>query len=107
MANGISTTWSPREVILGHWLDYTHHCGAHFGAYCEVHEENTPSVDPTSNFQGTNNFLSLVTEQVIQHHCFDELAVHDAVIAWISELAKHLGIAWGLVFADRYRIPFN
>jgi hypothetical protein len=48
-----------------------------FGAYCEVHEENTPTngmttrgtpaiyLGPTGNFQGTYNFLSLVTGQVI------------------------------------------
>jgi hypothetical protein len=37
VANGISTIWSPREIILGHWLNYTHHCCTPFGAYCEVH----------------------------------------------------------------------
>ncbi len=77
VANGISTTWSPREIILGHPLDYTHHCRAPFGAYCEAHDENTPTNDmtthgtpaiclgPTGNFQGTYTFLSLVTGQVI------------------------------------------
>jgi hypothetical protein len=119
VANGISTTWSPREIILRHWLDYTHHCRAPFGAYCEVHEENTPTNDmttrgtpaiclgPTGNFQGTYNFLSLVTGQVIQRHHFDELPVPDSVIAWVSELAKNLGVRRDLVFADSHCKPFN
>jgi hypothetical protein len=114
VANGISTTWSPREIILRHWLDYTHHCRAPFGAYCEVHEENTPTNDmttcgtpaiclgPPGNLQGTYNFLSLVTEQVIQRRHFDELPVPDSVIARVSELAENLGVPRDLVFADRY-----
>jgi hypothetical protein len=77
VGNGISTTWSTKEIILKHWLDYTHHCRAPYGAYCEVHDENTPTNDmttrgtpaiclgPTGNFQRTYNFLSLVTGQVI------------------------------------------
>jgi hypothetical protein len=77
VANSISTTWSLRENILRHWLDYTHLCCTPFVAYCDVHEENTPTnnmttrgtpvicLGPTGNFQGTYNFLSLVTGQVI------------------------------------------
>jgi hypothetical protein len=119
VANGIFTTWSRREIIFRHWLNYTHHFCTPFGAYCEVHEENTPtnnitthvtpaiSLGPTGNFQGTYNFLSLVTGQVIQCHHFDEVPVPDAVIARVSELAKHLGIARDLVFADRHRVPFD
>jgi hypothetical protein len=104
VANGISTTWNPREIILRHWLDYTHHCCAPFGAYCEVHEENTPRNDMTTHgtpaiclgltgtFQGTYIFLSLVTGQVIQRCHFDELLVPDSVIAQVSELAKNSGV---------------
>jgi hypothetical protein len=100
VANGISTTRGPCKIILRHCLDYTHHCCAPFGAYCEAHKENTPTNDmttrrtpaicigPTGNFQGTYNFLSLVQEQVIKCCHFDELPVPDVIIAWVSALAK-------------------
>jgi hypothetical protein len=69
----------------------------------------TPAIcfGPTGNFQGTYNFLSLVTGQVIQHRHFDELPVPDSVIAQASELAKNSGIRWDLVFADRHCKSFD
>jgi hypothetical protein len=95
------------------------YCCAPFGAFCEVHEENTPTndmttrgtsaicLDPTGNFQGTYNFLSHVTGKVIRRCHFDELPVPDSVIARVSELAKNLGITQDLVFADRHCKPFD
>jgi hypothetical protein len=69
----------------------------------------TPAIcsGPTGNFQGTYNSLSLVTGQVIRHCHFNELPVSDAVIARVSELAKKSGVSRDLVFADRYRLPFD
>ncbi len=69
----------------------------------------TPAIclGPTGNFQGTYNFLSLVIEQVIQCHHFGELLAPDAVIARVSELAKHLGVTRNLVFAGRHCVPFG
>ena len=74
---GVSSQLSPREIILRHKLDAKRHCRAPFGAYCEVHEENTPTnsmksrgipaicLGPTGNIQGTYCFLNLVTGQII------------------------------------------
>ncbi len=39
-AMGISSQWSPMEIILCHHLDYKHHCCTPFGAHCEVHEDH-------------------------------------------------------------------
>jgi hypothetical protein len=71
VAGGVSDRFSPRELILRHSLDVKRHCRAPFGAYCETHEDNTPTnsmktrgmpsicLGPTGNRQGTFNFLSL------------------------------------------------
>jgi hypothetical protein len=103
VANGISTIWSPREIIFRHHLDYTHHCRAPFGAYCEAHEKITPTNDmtthgtppiclgPTGHLQGTYNFLIFVTGQVIRHCSFNEFPAPDAIIARVSTFAKNEG----------------
>ena len=82
MSNGISSIYSPHEIVLRHRLDYTHHCWAPFGAYCKTHKDNTPAnnmktrgcpaicLGPTGNFQGTYNFLSLITGMVFKRRTF-------------------------------------
>jgi hypothetical protein len=37
--SGVSKKWSPRELILRHWLDAKLHCKTPFGAYCEMHTD--------------------------------------------------------------------
>jgi hypothetical protein len=79
VSHGVSDRFSPCELILRHKLDYRHHCHAPFGVYYKAHEDNatktnsmktcrTPSIclGPTSNIQGTYNFLNLVTGLVIK-----------------------------------------
>ena len=39
--SGISEKWSPRELISRHKLDAKLHCKTPFGAYCEVHTDQT------------------------------------------------------------------
>jgi hypothetical protein len=95
VTNGISSTYSPREIILRHRLDYKHHCRAPFGAYCEAHEETNmttrgcPSIclGPTGNIQGTYNFLSLISGLLIKRRHFDELPIPNAVIKRVELLA--------------------
>jgi hypothetical protein len=104
-AVGISSQWSPQEIILHHYLDYKHHCHAPFGAYCKVHEDRehqrnpmttqgTPSIClfPPGNIQGTYNFLSLVSGLDIKRHEWDELPAPQSVIDCISSLAKASGV---------------
>jgi hypothetical protein len=77
-AMGISTQYSPWELIVRDCLDFKKHCCALFGSYCDVHEENTPTnsmhtcgipaiyLGPTGNHQGSYFFFSLVTGQIIK-----------------------------------------
>jgi hypothetical protein len=119
VANGISSTYSPREIVTRHHLDYKHHCRAPFGAYCETHEENTPTNDmstrgcpskclgTTGNIQGTYNFLSLISGLLIKRRHFDKLPIPDAVIKRVEDLAAKSGVSPELIFADRIRVPFD
>jgi hypothetical protein len=40
---GVSSRFSPHEIIFRHKLDAKCHCRAPFGTYCEVYEENDPT----------------------------------------------------------------
>jgi hypothetical protein len=43
---GISTTLSPRAIIVGTNIDYNKHCKLEFGQYCQTHEEHDNSMAP-------------------------------------------------------------
>ena len=76
--NGISPDYSPLEIILHHHLSYKRLCCAPFGAYCKTHEDNkttnsmhscalpTICLGPMGKFQGSYNFLNLVSGLVIK-----------------------------------------
>ena len=110
--NGVSPDYSPREIILRHRLSYKRHCRAPFGAYCETHEDNTPTnsmhsrslpaicLGPTGNFQGSYNFLNLVSGLVIKRRAFHELPAPDSIIARVTALATTSGVSSELVFAE-------
>ncbi len=74
----ISSTHSPRELMV-HWkLDYKQHCQVEPGTYCEVHDEPVPSnsmtprthgaieLGPTGNMQGSVKFYCLTTGRVLK-----------------------------------------
>jgi hypothetical protein len=73
--SGISTKFSPRELVQRHKLNAKIHCKTPFGAYCEVHDEPNPSntmqsrthaticMGPTGNAQGSYKFYCLKTKQ--------------------------------------------
>jgi hypothetical protein len=120
VSNGVSNQFSPRELILQHKLDYKHHCRAPFGAYCEVHEDNTqvtnsmithgtPSIclGTTGNIQGLYNILSLSSGLVIKRRRFDKLPAWDSVIKQAAALAKNNGASPNLIFTDCYKSPFD
>jgi len=98
-ADGISNTMSPRTLITGITADYNIHCRVPIGAYCEVHNENTPSntetprtsyaiaLNPTGNLQGSYHFLSLTTGKRISRRRWTELPMTDAVINRVHTLA--------------------
>ena len=49
---GVSNTISPHGLIRGRQLDYKVHCRLPFGAYCEVHDEPSPSNTSKSRTTG-------------------------------------------------------
>ena len=119
VANGISTRFSPREILQHNKLSIKRHCVAPFGSYCEVHEDNDPTngmqsrglpticLGPTGNIQGTYSFLNLSTGLVIKRRRFVELPAPDSVIQRVNDLAATSGVPTTLVFADRTKTPFD
>ena len=100
-ATGISTQYSPWELIVHDRLYFKKHCRALFGSYCKVHKENTPTnsmrtcgipaicLGPTGNRQGSYFFVSLViTGKIIKRRAFAELPVPQSVIDWVAHFAK-------------------
>jgi hypothetical protein len=118
LATGISTQFSPRELIIPHRLDYKKHCKALFGTYCKAHKENNPTnsmlargtpsicLSPTGNLQGSYHFLSPVTGKLIKRRCFTELPIPQAVIDHVAHFAKN-SPSPELIFADRHCQPYN
>eukprot|EP00957_Ditylum_brightwellii_P131874 10056653-Ditylum_brightwellii.AAC.1 len=41
--SGISSTYSPRAIVRGTHLTYKNHCKIPFGAYAQMHEDNSPT----------------------------------------------------------------
>jgi hypothetical protein len=76
--NGVSTQYSPREIVTGTKMDYSKHCKALWGSYVEASKDaditNTlkqrtyPCIvlGPTGNFQGSVKCFNLETKQVIK-----------------------------------------
>jgi hypothetical protein len=83
--SGVSTKFSPRELICRHRLSTKVHFKTPFGAYCEVYDEPTPSnsmtprthkticMGPTGNIQGSYKFYCLKTKKKLTRRRWDEL----------------------------------
>ncbi len=78
---GISSIYSPRELLV-HWqLDYKKHCRVLLGTYCKVHDEPVPTnttvwqmhegiaLSPTGNLQGSIKFYCINTRQILKCSC--------------------------------------
>ena len=71
--NGISDTWSPREIVLDQTVNYDLHCKEVFGAYVHGHHDREVTNDmrprtfagiffgTTGNLQGTVKVWDLQT----------------------------------------------
>lgn len=117
-ATGISSTFSPQELILRTRLDYNKHCRSPFGAYYKTHRENNPTnsmlsrgtpsicLGPTGNLQGSYYFFSLVTGKVIKCCNWDELPIPQSVIDSVAHYAAKSSSLSVIVFADRHRNPY-
>ena len=45
LENGVSGVYSPRNIIMGRYLDYDKHCKFRFGSCVEAHEDSKISND--------------------------------------------------------------
>lgn len=107
--NGVSTTFSPCEIMTNTGLDYSKHCKVPFGSYCQVFQENQPSnsdvertVDAiclgwTGNAQGGYKILSLATRKKIVRNQFVALPMPKAIIEQVESIAEREN----LVFDDK------
>jgi hypothetical protein len=109
--DGISSTRSPRNIMVGFNLDYQVHCAIEFGSYAQVHEDhdNTMATHttgaialrPTGNQQGGYFFMSLTTGQKLNQNHWTELPIPKEVIDHVHVLADKCHNNRVLVFADR------
>jgi hypothetical protein len=111
--NGLSPDYSPCKIILRHCLSCKRHCRAPFGAYCEMHEDNKPTnsmhscalpticLGPTGKFQGSYNFLNLISGLLIKRRAFHDFSAPDSIIGRVTALAATSGVSNDLIFADR------
>jgi hypothetical protein len=111
--SGISTKYSPRELICRHKLDAKVHCKTPFGTYCETHEEPNPKngmdprtipaicLGPTGNIQGSYKFYCLKTRKKIVRRAWNELPMPKSVIERVNRHAKRDKATAKLTFADR------
>jgi hypothetical protein len=96
--SGVSTTLSPKEIVLRQKLNFKKHCKARFGAYCEAHDEPTPSntmvsrstpaiiLGPTGNMQGMYKVFNLRTGKKIQRRKLTVMPMPDLVITQVERL---------------------
>ena len=96
---GISDTLSPRAIIHGTTANFDTMCRVPFGAYCEVHDEPSPSntltprttpalaLNAQGNLQGGYNFVSLETWKLLTRRRWNELPMPDDVITIVNDRA--------------------
>ena len=87
--SGISSTFSPQELLVRWRLDYKKHCRVLPGTYCEVHDEPVPTntmtpqtheciaLGPTGNLQGSVKFYCLTTGRVLKRRSFTPMPMPD------------------------------
>ena len=95
---GISKTLSPRILVAGTKLSAKEHCRIEFGAYAQVHEEDTPRnsmlprtigaicLGPTGNIQGGYKFMSLSTGRLIVRRSFTIIPLTADVIQRVNDM---------------------
>jgi hypothetical protein len=119
---GISKTFSPREIITRRGLDWNKHARALFGQYIQAHKDrnitNTMAprtfpalyLGPTGNIQGTVKAFHLETGQVHKVRNFTRLHMPESVIRkaelW-GRKAKQDDLKNNIEFLNRNREKFD
>jgi hypothetical protein len=98
--NGVSTEFSPREIVTSLRLEYAKHCKARFGAYIEASQDpdvsNTTDdrtapcivLGPTGNEQGSVFCFNLETKKVVTRRVIKPLPMPDQVVRRIVQLGQ-------------------
>ena len=98
--SGISTIFSPRELICHQKVDAKKCCKLLFGEYVKMHEEPTitnsmqarmrPAIclGPTGNFQGSIKFMCVETGLKIVIRNYTKLPMPDSVIKKVNLLKE-------------------
>ncbi len=116
--SGISELLLPREIIIRQKLDFTKHCKAQFGSFCEVFDDPSSSntmvartqpaicLRPTGNTQGTYKFFALNTKCIIKQRQFQTLLMPNLKVKTIKAMDK-TGCRGNLIFANNKAIPYT
>lgn len=110
VADGISSTRSPRELVSGTMLDGARHCVLPFGAYVQTHEEHDNTMTtrtigaialrPTGNAQGGHYFMSLQSGRRLIRNRWTEVPMPADVVTQVNAMAESPAYN-RLVFGDR------
>eukprot|EP00956_Cyclotella_meneghiniana_P026461 scaffold57247_cov37-Cyclotella_meneghiniana.AAC.7 len=119
--SGVSTEYSPKEIVTGLKFDFKLHCQARFGSYVEASEDaivtNTikdrtqPCIvlGPTGNVQGGVYCYNLETKRVVERRTITPLPMPDRVIRRVIKLgerAKQLRTSQRIEFLNRHKEKF-
>ena len=68
-----------------------------------MHSRALPTIclGPTGKFQGSYNFLNLISGLVIKRRAFHDFPSPYSIIGRVTALAATLGVSNNLIFADR------
>ncbi len=95
---GVSSIYSPWELLVRWHLDYKKHCWVLPGTYCKVHDEPSPSnmmvpwthegiaLGPTGNLQETVKFYCLNMGRMLKCRSFTPLPMLDSVIQQVNTI---------------------
>ena len=110
---GISTIYSPQTIMTGKTLDWNKMCKLPFGVYAQVYEDRNISntmrertqgetcLGPTSNVQGTYNFILLRAGKKITCGKFAEVSSPTILMKRVSAMALAENQSEGLIFENR------
>ena len=94
--HGISSHYSPRQIVHRQTLDANHHCRFALGAYVQAHDEPDPSNTQAPRtldaiymrpIQNGHEILNLKTEKVIVRRALTEFPITPTVIAAVEAMA--------------------
>jgi hypothetical protein len=101
---GISSHYSPREIMHQEKLDYTKQCSIPMFSYVQAHDEPKPSntqaartidciyLRPLSNIQGGHELMNLATGKTITRRKVTVVPMTQAVIDTVERMASQQGM---------------